>query len=330
MNNIQFEFISPESLWYTEAKNLRYTVFYKPARLPETVVCDEKESISTHLVCTDGRRLLGYGRLTIEGEIGQISQLAVVPDERKRGIGKGIMAALIKEAAQEGAKKIFLNARTAVIPFYLPFGFEATGAIFPSSKTGIPHRRMEKNLNTVVYFVRHAAPDFSEKRDAIRPLTAEGKKEAEKLKSRFKNIYIDAVYSSPYLRAMDTVRPIAEDRQLPIQLVDDFRERKISDGWIENFGAYSQKQWEDFDYKMPEGESLRDVQNRTVSALKILLSENRGSQVIIGSHGTALSALLNHYDSGFDYHAFEAIKNKMPWVVKCTFDGEILQKIEPE
>lgn len=46
------------------------------------------------------------------------------------------------------------------------------------------------------------------------------------------------------------------------------RERKLSDNWVDDFIAEARKQWGDFSYKLPNSESLTDVQERNIAALK--------------------------------------------------------------
>ena len=111
---------------------------------------------------------------------------------------------------------------------------------------------MEVVSMTEVYFVRHAEPDLSIHEDFIRPLSDKGKKDAYNLVTFFNDKKIDAVLSSPFLRAIDTVRNIAFKFQVEIQTVDDFRERKI-DGWIDDFNSYTKNQWMDFNYKLKSG-----------------------------------------------------------------------------
>ena len=181
---------------------------------------------------------------------------------------------------------------------------------------------------TTVYFVRHAEPNFDNHDDMTRELTPKGLADS-KLVTRFlQDKAVDAVFSSPFKRAVDTVRDFAETRGLPIHLEDDFRERKVGDSWIEDFDAFRERQWSDFDYKRPDGESMREVQARNVAALERLLSQYRGKAVVVGTHGVALSTIINHYDRRFGYAEFEHIKGLMPWIVKMTFEGDAFVGIE--
>lgn len=180
---------------------------------------------------------------------------------------------------------------------------------------------------TKVYFIRHAEPDFDNHNDYERDLSAKGKQDRYLVTSFLKDKKIDAVFSSPYLRAVETVRPFSESQNLSIRLIDDFRERKITDHWIADFDGFARQQWQDFTYKMPDGESLQEVQSRNISALNQLLISNAGQNIVVGSHGTALSTIIHYYDNRFCYADFQEIKGMMPWIVAFTFaeDGSCLQ-----
>lgn len=175
---------------------------------------------------------------------------------------------------------------------------------------------------TKVYFVRHSKPDFSVKEDSIRPLTKEGLKECKKVTEALIDKSIHKVYSSPYKRAIDTVKDLAENLSLGIETKEDFRERAVTNGWIEDFKEYSKTQWRDFSYKLPEGESLGEVQIRNINTLNKLLIDNEGKNIVIGTHGTALSTIINFYNKNFGYEDFWRIIDIMPWIVEMEFQGK--------
>ena len=176
-------------------------------------------------------------------------------------------------------------------------------------------------MSTTVYFIRHAQPDLAVREDAVRPLSAKGKEDARRLVRFFEGIAIDSIYSSPFLRAVDTVRPLADQRGLAIETVEDFRERKVDTGWIEDFQAFARRQWADFQYKLTDGECLAEVQARNVGALKEVLKRHSDGHIVIGTHGTALSTILHDYDpSSYGYDWFERIRKVTPLVVRVSFD----------
>ena len=181
---------------------------------------------------------------------------------------------------------------------------------------------------TKVYFVRHAKPNFQIQEDLIRPLTEEGIRDSRKITEFLKDKNITRIFSSPYKRAMDTIKDFAQNLNLNIEIIENFRERKIDNVWIEDFEGFCQKQWEDFDYKLSEGESLREVQNRNIKALQNILKEHENQNIVIGTHGAALSTILNHYNDKFEYSEFQRIKNYMPFIVCVDFLGQEVIKVE--
>lgn len=179
-----------------------------------------------------------------------------------------------------------------------------------------------------VYFVRHAKPDFSIKDDLLRPLTEEAMETSKKVTEFLADKDIKRVYSSPYKRAIDTIRNFAESTNLNIDIIDDFRERKVDDVWIEDFNKFAKQQWLDFNYKLSNGECLHEVQNRSIRALMQILAQNEEHNIVIGSHGTTLSTIINYFNREFGYTDFERIKDLMPFIVCFTFEGEAIINIE--
>jgi 8-oxo-dGTP diphosphatase len=70
------------------------------------------------------------------------------------------------------------------------------------------------------YVVRHAKSGSRSQwsgDDRLRPLTKKGQKQAEALVDVFEPFPISAVFSSPYLRCVQTVQPLAKARKLPLK-----------------------------------------------------------------------------------------------------------------
>lgn len=173
---------------------------------------------------------------------------------------------------------------------------------------------------TTVFFVRHAKPNYNNHNNSLRELTSEGIKDRKLVTKFLINKNIDVILSSPYKRSIDTVKEFADLLGIDIELIDNFRERKISDNWIKNFTSFSKKQWNDFSYKLDGGESLEEVQKRNIASLNKVLDKYKGKNIVIGTHGTSLSTIINYYDSSFGFEEFNKIRKKMPWIVEMVFD----------
>jgi 2,3-bisphosphoglycerate-dependent phosphoglycerate mutase len=173
---------------------------------------------------------------------------------------------------------------------------------------------------TKVFFVRHAEPNYDNHDDRSRELSPRGMEDRKKVTSFLADKNIDIVISSPFKRAVDTVQDFADKNGLPVEIVEDFRERKVDSCWIEDFASFSKKQWSDFSFKLSDGECLKEVQERNISALNNVLEQYSGKNIVVGSHGTALSTIINFYDKSFGYDDFENIRFLMPWIVEFSFD----------
>lgn len=183
-------------------------------------------------------------------------------------------------------------------------------------------------METTVYFVRHATSDHSNKDERTRGLTTTGLQDRKLATDYLSDKKVDKIYSSPYYRSILTIQDFAETLGYDINCIEDFRERKVDSGWIENFEEFAKKQWSDFNYKLTDGETLQEVQDRNINALQFVLKMDRGKTIAIGTHGTALSTIVNYYQPMFKFDDFWKIVDVMPWIVKMTFDDETCLNIE--
>lgn len=179
---------------------------------------------------------------------------------------------------------------------------------------------------TKVYFVRHAQPLHSFADDRTRPLTDEGYSDAKIVLNFLKDKNIDIFYSSPYKRSVDTITSTADFYEKDI--ITDERLRERESGHRGNNIAILQMRWSDHDYHEDDGESIAMVQKRNIEALNSILQENQNRNIVIGTHGTALSVILNFYKHDFELTDFIRIIDWMPYVLELDFDGTELVSIQ--
>jgi 2,3-bisphosphoglycerate-dependent phosphoglycerate mutase len=150
-------------------------------------------------------------------------------------------------------------------------------------------------LITNIYFVRHANSSYTSD-ELNRPLSEKGLRDAKKATELLSNKNITYVISSPYKRAMQTVEGTASYFGLPVLLDEGFRERKIADSSVENFGEVILKYWGNFDFFLPGGETGYIAQERGVQSLKSVLNKYSGENIVIGTHGNIMVLIMNYYD----------------------------------
>ena len=172
---------------------------------------------------------------------------------------------------------------------------------------------------TRVYFVRHAQSDWRSGSDRERGLTAEALEDRKIVLDFFRDRQADVFYCSPYRRSMETIREAAEFYNKSILTDERLREREAAPGG--NCRKLFRRRWADFDWHEPGGECLRDVQERNIAALTDILERERDKVIVIGTHGTALSTILNYYDPAWGCDEFLRIIDWMPFVVELDFEG---------
>jgi predicted GNAT family N-acyltransferase len=124
---------------------IRHEVFVREQGVPEPTDRDGLDSLCVHWLAFEGERAIGTARLRfVEGGRGKAERVAVLVDQRGRGVGAALLAALEAEALVKGCSEVVLHAQVSTIPFYERLGFVAEGD--PFDEAGIPHRLMRRTL----------------------------------------------------------------------------------------------------------------------------------------------------------------------------------------
>lgn len=132
------------------------------------------------------------------------------------------------------------------------------------------------------------------------PLNSEGEKQAVQTAEQLSKLKIDAVYSSPLRRALQTAEKIAEKHGLNVMTVEEFKELRqgIWEGLLaaearERFpSAYENWLRNPLNCPPPEGESVEDVRRRVIGAYSAILDKHSGDQTIcIVSHKVVIAII---------------------------------------
>lgn len=158
---------------------------------------------------------------------------------------------------------------------------------------------------TKVYLIRHSKPinvnyyldnENLQLQNEKKCLSVEGEQIA---KERFEDKEfndIDIVFSSNYVRAIQTAKYLADKNNTEINVFSDLGERKFGiSSWNELPEEFERKQFLEENYKIGNGESQKEVRERMLSALIQIINENKNRRIAIVSHATALSYLLKNW-----------------------------------
>lgn len=174
--------------------------------------------------------------------------------------------------------------------------------------------------NTTIYLIRHVeslpSKELPEKEWDI---TEKGKKNASELVNMFDNISIEAIYSSPYKRAIKTITPLSEHNFLQINIRENLKERILSQQIldIQTARSFIKQSWIDFNFKLIDGESNNEAQKRIVREMNLIANRHINHTIVISSHGNLIGVFLKSIDSSFNYNCWKNMKN--PSIYKIIY-----------
>jgi 2,3-bisphosphoglycerate-dependent phosphoglycerate mutase len=131
------------------------------------------------------------------------------------------------------------------------------------------------------------------------PLNEEGLAQALLVGERLARERIDALYCSDLGRVQQTVQPLVDRTGIAPQFSERLRERKLGvfqgltsaecqARYAEDYARFHAR---DLDYKVPGGESIREVNARVAALFGELAARHPGQLVVAVTHGGVLDAL---------------------------------------
>jgi probable phosphomutase (TIGR03848 family) len=133
-------------------------------------------------------------------------------------------------------------------------------------------------------------------------LNDEGKRQAEALGKRLASANLQAVYSSPLERAVETAEAItAHSPDLSVIVEEGMGEVNFGEWTGKRLRQLRRKRlWEVVQHfpsgaRFPQGESIREMQNRVVSTLERLADAHPGGRIAVVAHSDVLKAAIAHF-----------------------------------
>lgn len=171
-------------------------------------------------------------------------------------------------------------------------------------------------------------------------LSEKGKKESQVAGKLIKNIKFDVAFSSPLVRAKETLDEIK--KELSESNFPAYEDAALNE---RNYGEFTGKnKWDikkqvgddvflkirrAWDYPIPKGETLKDVYNRTVPYYKnqILPQLIAGKNVLVSAHGNSLRALVKYLEniSDEDIAKLEIATGEI-YVYQIDENGNVISK----
>ncbi|MGX9134692.1 histidine phosphatase family protein [Rummeliibacillus sp. JY-2-4R] len=180
-------------------------------------------------------------------------------------------------------------------------------------------------MHTNLYLVRHAHSTYTPD-ELGRPLSTIGYLDARRISKLLIKEKIDIVISSPYKRAIQTVEGVAKSYRKEVLIVEDFKERKLSDQPVEDFNLAISKLWDNSHFSWNGGESNSIAQKRGVKATLKLLNDYENKNIVVGTHGNIMVLIMNYFNSNYGFSFWKQLD--MPDIYKLTFDKTELTEVK--
>jgi broad specificity phosphatase PhoE len=158
-----------------------------------------------------------------------------------------------------------------------------------------------------------------------------GIKQAELLGKYLSNWELEAIYSSPVKRALDTANIVARYQKVVVRIAEglidfDFGEwQSLPEQEVKRLYPAILNEWQSNPHKvkMPGGESLEDVRMRAVEVVSDVLSKHQGN-VLLVSHRVVIKVLIC-YLLGLDNSHFRNISQDVGGITIFNYaDGRFV------
>jgi probable phosphomutase (TIGR03848 family) len=158
---------------------------------------------------------------------------------------------------------------------------------------------------TILLLIRHAVTDVTGKRLSGQApgihLSPKGEEQALRLADRLRPVRLAGLYASPLERCVETARPIAESKGLQTSTVPELEEvgygrwtgRSIAQ--LTRTSLWKRVHQNPSAMRFPGGESLPDVQRRSVVALEAIAGRHPHGSVAVVTHADVIRLVLAHY-----------------------------------
>ncbi len=131
-------------------------------------------------------------------------------------------------------------------------------------------------------------------------LTDLGRRQLELLSQRLRDTRVDAAYSSPLVRAMDTARACVQERDL--EIIAEPRLIELDAGQMESLlmaELYERfpeqmRNWREQPHLFcpPDGETMLQLYERVTAAVADIAARNEGRTVLVSTHGVVVRNLM--------------------------------------
>jgi 2,3-bisphosphoglycerate-dependent phosphoglycerate mutase len=178
-------------------------------------------------------------------------------------------------------------------------------------------------MSQVLYLLRHCQATGQEPEAS---LTKAGKQQAIALADCLEAASISRIISSPYVRAYQSICPLAERLNLTIEVDERLTERVLTSTPMEHWKERLAESFVNLDLSFAGGESSRAAMIRGIAVVNEALKQT-ASPVAIVTHGNLMTLILKYFDHKIGYADWQDLQNPDLYCVELNRPGTSLSRL---
>jgi 2,3-bisphosphoglycerate-dependent phosphoglycerate mutase len=160
---------------------------------------------------------------------------------------------------------------------------------------------MEKRI----FLIRHCE---AEGQPLEARLTDKGFRQAGELVDFFKGVEVDWIISSPFLRAIQSIEPLAKDRNIEVAIDERLAERVLSTVVLPNWMDMLKATFSDLALELDGGESSLKAMDRAVAVVNEIFQGEANTTLIV-THGNLMALLIKYFNKEFGFEEWRKLSN---------------------
>jgi 2,3-bisphosphoglycerate-dependent phosphoglycerate mutase len=171
-------------------------------------------------------------------------------------------------------------------------------------------------VTKMLYIVRHCKAAGQQPEAA---LTADGHLQAVQLAERLNALPIERIISSPFLRAKQSIAPLAKQLSLQINIDARLAERVLAVPELPDWLAALKLSFDDLDRCFAGGESSRAAMQRASEVASEAMVHSASATLLV-THGNLMTLLLKRFDDRIGFAKWQRLTN--PDVYRISLSAE--------
>lgn len=178
---------------------------------------------------------------------------------------------------------------------------------------------MEKRI----FIVRHCA---AEGQPVEARLTEKGFKQAADLVDFFKDIEVDRIISSPYLRAIQSIEPLAKERNIEVAIDERLSERVLSSVNLPDWMDKLKDTFSDLQLEFEGGESSQNAMDRAAAVVDEIFQEKEETTIIV-THGNLMALMITYFNQDFGFEGWKQLTNPDVFLLRYNEEGTKIDRV---